>query len=139
MAYSYRGIDVVDDLIEHNKKTFGDENTTFECIDVSQDGVMIPEGDLLIIRQVLQHLSNADIQKILQKSFRFKYILVTEHIIEGPNVIPNLEIPQVGFTTRGSIGSGVYIEYPPYNYKNVVHLLKIYQYGAPIRTSLIIN
>ena len=35
--------------------------------------------------------------------------------------------------------SGVYIEKPPYDYNNVVHLLEIESDGGIIRTSLLIN
>ena len=59
--FFYNGVDIVDELIEHNRKTFRHPNIRFHCMDAAKDNVDLPFGELLIIRQVLQHLSNADI------------------------------------------------------------------------------
>ena len=137
-AYFYNGVDVVEELINHNNKTFGRANVKFHCMDAAQDDTELPFGELLIIRQVLQHLSNADIKKILAKTKDFKFLFITEHIYDGADAIFNIDKSSSN-SIRLNFKSGVYIEKPPYNYKNVVHLLKISQYGGIIRTSLIIN
>ena len=137
-SYNYDGIDVVDDLIEYNKNRFGSENIKFQCMDAADISTSLPEGDLIIIRQVLQHLCNSDIKEILNKTKTFKFVFVTEHIYEGNSVVYNIENPGSG-DIRLSHRSGVYLEHLPYNYKNIVHLLKIPQYGGIIRSSLIIN
>ena len=107
------------------------------CMDASED-VALPKAELLIVRQVLQHLNNESIMKILDKATKFHYVLITEHIYTGEDVVYNVDIPIVG-PIRLSKKSGVYLEKPPWNCRNIVHLLDISGYGGSIRTSLIIN
>ena len=138
--YFYSGVDVVEELINYNAKNFGKQNVKFYCCDFAQDDFKIA-GELLIIRQVLQHLSNADIEKILQKAAAFKFVLVTESIYDGADAIYNVDKVS-DYKTRGDFKSGVFLEQPPYNFKNIVHLLKVQGKngaGDIIRTSLIIN
>ena len=140
-AYFYNGVDVVEELINHNNKTFGRANVKFHCMDAAQDDTELPFGELLIIRQVLQHLSNVDIKKILAKTKNFKFVLVTESIYDGDDAVYNIDI-KASNGTRGAFKSGVYLERPPYNFKNIVHLLKVQGKngaGDLIRTSLLIN
>ena len=136
--YTYDGIDVVDDLIEYNNNRFANERIKFYCMDATQDDQHLPNGDMVIIRQVLQHLSNENIKKILLKANDFKFAFITEHLFEGDGVVYNVEKPTNG-GIRLSQRSGVYLEHSPYNYKNIVHLLKVPEYGGIIRSSLIIN
>ncbi len=55
----YSGVDVVPELIQHNDQTHGGENISFSCANLLQDP--LPEGDVYLLRQVLQHLANAEI------------------------------------------------------------------------------
>jgi len=48
----YYAIDIVPDLIDHNKKLFKNSKIKFECNDFINDH--IPEADCVILRQVLQ-------------------------------------------------------------------------------------
>ena len=137
-AFFYNGVDVVEDLIKHNSETFRHPCIKFHCMDAAQDDTELPFGDLLIIRQVLQHLSNSNIKKILSKTKDFKFILVTEHIYEGLDKIYNID-KAADENIRLGLRSGVYLEKPPYNFKNMVHLLKVQEGGGIIRSSLIIN
>jgi hypothetical protein len=82
----YIGVDIVPDLIERNKNRFQAENLSFQCLDLATDE--LPKGDCAIIRQVLQHLSNHEIQKILQKLSAYQYVILTEHLPSG-DFIPN--------------------------------------------------
>jgi len=136
ISYDYTGMDVVSDLISHNDEVFGTKNIHFRCADASDPETDLPDGDILIIRQVLQHLSNRDIKRILAKTRKYRYLLITEHIYEGPGIRYNLDKP-VGPGIRLSQRSGVYIEKFPYHMKNVTHLLRVPQYGGTIRTSLV--
>ena len=137
--FFYNGVDVVEDLINYNRETFRHPNIKFHCMDAAQDDSELPFGELLIIRQVLQHLSNADVKKILSKTKDFKYMLITEHIYDGADAIFNVD-QSANINVRLSVAkSGLYLEKPPFNYKNIVQLLKLNQYGGTIRTSLIIN
>lgn len=85
----YIAIDIVENLIEHNKKQFKADNLEFHFLDIATAD--LPKGDCAIIRQVLQHLSNAEVQNIVDKLVDFKYVILTEHLPEG-DFIPNKDI-----------------------------------------------
>jgi len=88
-TYKYIAIDIVSDLITHNKENFKDERLEFKCLNIASDD--LPLGDCAILRQVLQHLSNAEIKTIIKKLKHFKYIILTEHLPQG-NFTPNKDI-----------------------------------------------
>lgn len=134
----YTGLDVVQTLITHNIATYGAENIHFRCADASAPGTVLPDGDVCIIRQVFQHLTNADIARILEKAEKYRYLLVTEHICEGSGVKYNLD-KIAGAHIRLYELSGVYLEQPPYSKQNIVHLLRVPESGGIIRTSLVIQ
>jgi hypothetical protein len=73
------------------------------------------DADCVIIRQVLQHLSNAEVQKVVDKLDQFQYILLTEHLPEG-NFIPNLDII-AGQGIRLKKNSGINVLGAPFNLK----------------------
>lgn len=56
----YIAIDVVENLTKRNKNLYKDHNLEFYCLDIIND--KLPSGDCIILRQVLQHLSNKDIE-----------------------------------------------------------------------------
>lgn len=109
----YIALDIVPDLITRNKEKFKANNLEFHCLDIATDE--LPTADCAIIRQVLQHLSNAEIQSIANKLKVFKYVIVTEHIPEG-DFIPNLDIIS-GQGIRLKKQSGVNLLAPPFNFK----------------------
>ena len=110
---NYVAVDIVTNLIEHNKKQFIEENLEFHCLNIAVDE--LPIGDCALIRQVLQHLSNTEIQSILNKLNHFKYVILTEHVPEG-NFIPNKDIIS-GQGIRLKKQSGVNILAHPFNFK----------------------
>ncbi|MHA7944475.1 class I SAM-dependent methyltransferase [Formosa sp. 3Alg 14/1] len=109
----YTGVDIVSDLILHNKDTFRADNLIFECLDLAVDE--LPHGDCAILRQVLQHLSNSEIQNILNKLTMFKYVILTEHL-PASHFSPNIDIIS-GQGIRLKNGSGVNILEPPFKFK----------------------
>lgn len=109
----YIAVDIVEDLIHFNKQKFQYKNLEFQCLDIAKDN--LPSADCVIIRQVLQHLSNAEIQKIVNKLSVFKYIILTEHLPIG-NFEPNKDIIS-GQGIRLKKQSGVNIIAPPFNLK----------------------
>ena len=139
--FFYTGIDVVEELVNYNVHRFKHPNVRFICMDAAGDEPL-PDGEILIIRQVLQHLSNTDVKKILSKANKFKFVLVTESIYDAPDAVPNID-KQSNNHTRVQNKSGVYLEHAPFDFKNIVHLLKVQggMLGVPstIRSSLIIN
>ncbi|MEJ1224010.1 class I SAM-dependent methyltransferase [Sediminicola sp. 1XM1-17] len=109
----YVAVDIVPELIVRNKETFKDDNLEFHCLDIAKDE--LPAGDVAIVRQVLQHLSNAEIQSILLKLTNFKYAIVTEHVPEGI-FVPNKDIIS-GQGIRIKKQSGVDLLAPPFNFE----------------------
>lgn len=112
-AKKYVAVDIVPDLIEHHKKTFKAKNLEFHCLDIATAD--LPKAECVLLRQVLQHLSNAEIHKVVDKLTDYKYILLTEHIPEG-DFIPNIDIIS-GQGIRLKKQSGVNLLAPPFNFK----------------------
>ncbi len=110
---TYIGIDIVESLIERNKKLFKAENLEFHCLDISKDE--LPAADCIILRQVLQHLSNSEIKTIVEKLSNYKYVILTEHLPLG-DFIPNKDIIS-GQGIRIKHNSGVDILEAPFNLK----------------------
>jgi len=109
----YIAIDIVPNLIARNKEKFKEEHLEFHCLDIAVDD--LPSGDCAIVRQVLQHLSNAEIQRIVEKLSNFKYVIVTEHVPEG-NFVPNMDIIS-GQGIRLKKQSGVNLLVSPFHFK----------------------
>jgi SAM-dependent methyltransferase len=109
----YVGVDVVPGLIRHNQDRFGSETIAFQCLDaVLQDP---PQGDLCLVRQVLQHLSNDEIGSILRRLTRYPYVMITEHYPPPEiEVVPNLDKPHGG-DTRIYDDSAVYLDRAPFS------------------------
>lgn len=75
----YIGVDCVNRVIEFNKKHYSKKNRFFIYADALDANNNIPEVDLCIIKDVLQHLSNRNIVKMLDKAIeRVKYILIVQ-------------------------------------------------------------
>ena len=112
----YVACDVVDVLIKRNKAKFQGLNVDFRIIDITTE--VLPDGDVVFIRQVLQHLSNKQIIKVIQKlRGKYKYLVLTEHLPLGSDFIPNLNKP-AGPSIRlgiGQNGSGIILTKPPFN------------------------
>ncbi|MCM4161290.1 class I SAM-dependent methyltransferase [Antarcticibacterium flavum] len=109
----YIAIDIVPDLIARNKKKFRAENLEFHVLDIAAEE--LPSGDCAILRQVLQHLSNAEIKSVVEKLYRYKYVLLTEHLPED-DFEPNKDIIS-GQGIRLKKKSGVNITAAPFNFK----------------------
>lgn len=75
---SYLGIDIVEHVIEKNKKRFEADNVHFEHSNALKYD--LPYADLLICKEVLQHLSNDDIRSICSQFKKYKYCLITNGI-----------------------------------------------------------
>ena len=76
---TYLGLDVVRAAIDSNRVRFEVPNVRFECCDFLSQ--VHPGGDLLLIKDVLQHLSNHSVQEFLEKVLpRYRYALITNDI-----------------------------------------------------------
>lgn len=71
----YIGIDCVESVINTNINKFANENINFFCSDE-----LNIYGDLLLLKDVLQHWNNDDIVKFLdEKISNFRYIIITNN------------------------------------------------------------
>lgn len=139
----YHGIDIVDDLIARNQRKFGSADVSFHCLDIVLDE--LPDAELCLIRQVLQHLSNAQILQVLHKIKKYQYVLVTEHY-PSPFVkaIPNKDKPH-GEDVRIYDDSAVYLDLPPFNMRIAAVILDtvagkcLVKEGESLRTFLMDN
>jgi hypothetical protein len=109
----YMAMDIATDLIARNKEKFKEDNLEFHCLDIAMDD--LPSGDCAILRQVLQHLSNAEVQRIVSKLYHFKYVVLTEHVPEG-DFVPNKDIIS-GQGIRLKKQSGLNLLAPPFDLK----------------------
>jgi SAM-dependent methyltransferase len=122
----YTGVDVVETLIRENRERFGRPSVRFECLDITSDP--LPPGDLCLIREVLQHLSNAEILQILPKLSQYRYAIYSDY--QPASVcIPNRDIPH-GHDTRIWRDSALLLDQPPFN--RTIELL----FEAPASTTL---
>ena len=78
----------------------------------------LPYDDVRLLRQVLQHLSNAEIAAVLAKRAKYSYVYVSEGQpltrVGMPN--PNKAVgAEVRFDWKKGIGRGVELDLPPCN------------------------
>jgi Methyltransferase domain len=108
---AYIGCDIVESVIVASRKRYPDVD--FRVLDITTDD--LPAGDVVFVRQVLQHLSNTHITDVLPKLARYKYLILTEHL-PGKGFTPNRE-KMAGPHIRLEQNSGVVLTEPPFNLK----------------------
>ena len=110
---AYTGVDIVSDLVGKNNQLYASERVRFECLNIIEDE--LPDGDLCLIRQVLQHLSNEQIGRVLANVEKYRHVIVTEHY-PAPGALrhKNLDKP-CGEDVRIYDGSAVFLDAPPFN------------------------
>lgn len=100
----YIGIDASKYIINKNKRLYGDFNKIFVHGTIAD--MNLPNYDLVIIKDVLQHLSNENIIKILDRMKTYKYIIIVNDIDNHTNE----DIEDGGFRPLD-------LEKPPFNIK----------------------
>jgi hypothetical protein len=82
---TYIGGDIVEPLVARNTALYGDAKRSFQVMDIRRDP--LPASDLWICRDVLFHLSNADVYAVLRNFLNndISYFLVTTHPERGRN------------------------------------------------------
>jgi SAM-dependent methyltransferase len=89
----YLGIDFVSEVVDENNKRFSSTNIEFRQVNDIDE---IPTGDLLIAKEVLQHLPNSVVREFLiaiRKKYRFALLTNTT----APRPMANQDIPIGGF------------------------------------------
>jgi hypothetical protein len=130
---AYVACDIVRPLIEFNQQHYRDADVDFRALDASREP--IPAADVVFIRQVLQHLANADVQGVLRNlDPATRYLVVTEHLPLGPFVAnrdkhagPHIRIKQ---------NSGVVLTAAPFNLQPIEsrELCRVEAEGGLIQT-----
>ena len=82
---NYIGVDIVKSVIESNKQKYASDNRLFFCLDAAEN--VIPQGDLVLCKDVLQHLSFQDCKKVIKniKKSGAQYLLATTYLITESN------------------------------------------------------
>ncbi len=118
----YTGIDIVREMIEAHKVKYDMSNVNFMCLDIVEDE--LPDAQLCIIRQVLQHLDNDEISQILAKTKKYPYVIITEHVVAKEYAVKYNVDKNHGEHIRIYSDSGVYLDEEPFN-QSVEVLLKV--------------
>jgi hypothetical protein len=114
----YTAFDASQHIIETNRQRYAhltDQNVTFTVADMTSE--VFPEADLILIRQVFQHLTNAQIERALEnlEASKWRRALVTEEVFDpSGNSSPNVDLPSHTFRTRVAQGSGVFLDKLPF-------------------------
>ncbi len=87
---SYHGFDVVPSVVEANQQAHARDGVDFTLY--SGDPSELPAADLLIVKDVLQHLCDAKVHAFLPHLDRYKYALLTNCLApRGETVNANIE------------------------------------------------
>jgi len=135
LCSAYVACDIVEPLIAFNAKTFEGLGVDFRTLDLTKDE--LPSGEVVFVRQVLQHLSNDDIARALPGiQSRYRYLVLTEHVPHAP-FTHNLDKAS-GPDNRLDIHSGIVLTSPPFNLAPVEStiLCQVEEWGGIIRTIL---
>jgi SAM-dependent methyltransferase len=125
----YVGFDVVGHLIERNRREYGRKNIRFQQFEDVSD---LPGGDLLLSKEVLQHLPNEIVLNYLEEIRRkYKFALLTNAI--EPSDIANrdivagdwrpLRLDQPPFNIRGATVSIYFPQSGSHFWRNGIFLM----------------
>lgn len=113
LATNYVGVDISRPVIHANQQAHGSDRVNFVCADLTSDS--LPRANAAILRQVLQHLTNAEIRAVLRNVLgTYPLAFITEHIHADAEAAPNIDIPH-GPGTRVPLHSGVLVDQPPFD------------------------
>jgi len=127
LTNDYIAIDIVPELIEYNKKKYSNLKVSFLNLDITKNN--LPDANIVLIREVLQHLSNKNIINVLEniKKNNYRHIILTEVLPLDDNFIANKDFIDGPHTRMSFLESGIDITKKPFNfnYKNKIKLLEI--------------
>ena len=132
----YIACDIVKPVIKFNKKKYKNMNVDFQILDITKDE--LPNGDIVFIRQVLQHLSNEQISIVLPKILsKYKYMVLTEHLPSSEKFIHNID-KKAGPDIRLDFNSGLVLTSAPFDIKIKEErcLCEVEEIGGIIKTIL---
>lgn len=74
----YQGFDIVESVIAADKAKFERPNVHFHVANIVTE--QLPAADLLICKEVLQHLPNADVAMFLKQLPKYKHVLILDAV-----------------------------------------------------------
>ncbi len=117
---SYIGLDASEVIVKRNQAEHGNERVRFAVADATED--QLPSADCVLIREVLQHLSNAAVARVLANLGGHANVYVTNTVYTNARKI-NVDIP-TGPTTRVALKSGLMLDRPPFS-RTVEEVLRV--------------
>jgi SAM-dependent methyltransferase len=123
---AYTGVDVVEPLIRQNMANHGSSRIEFACLNIISDP--LPDGELCLIREVFQHLSNDEILRVIPKLKQYKYVVYSDYQ-PAPSApcVPNRDIGH-GIDIRIWKDSALFLDQPPFN----VPMKLLFEAASPI-------
>ena len=111
----YIAADIVPPLIERNRVRYAGADVDFRVLDIVTDA--LPTVDVMMVRQVLQHLSNDDISRALEKIKRScRHLVLTEHVPAGNDFPANADNKSgADIRLHKRVPSGVVLTVPPFD------------------------
>jgi SAM-dependent methyltransferase len=109
---SYLGVDISSDVIEAVRRKHEKGNIKFQVGDITED---LPAAELLISKDVLQHLSNDLVHKFIKNNLRkgkYKWVILTN---DRPSPPQNLDIAPGGYRM-------IDLAAPPFGVKGLLDL-----------------
>lgn len=116
---TYTGYDIVPEVIARNVATHQSSQVQFVCADFLEEPPV--EGDLLIVKDVLQHLSNASVFRFIQQVLpRYRYAIIVNDVrrfqvllfLGVPVGWKNIQIPNADVSDGGS--RPIRLDSPPF-------------------------
>lgn len=109
----YIGVDIVEHLVEKNRKEFGKAGTSFLCLDLAANE--LPQADIIFCRDCLVHLTYDEIRKVIAnfKKSNSTYLLTTTFTDRQNNIDLVLE----------NIWRPLNLEMPPFNFPKPLKLI----------------
>lgn len=111
------GLDISNEIIARNRNRLREfTKVKFHVANLIEDRV--PDCDLLLVRQVLQHLSNDQIESVLRniEASNARYVLIAEHSVRAEmRNEANTDLGSHSVITRVAKGSGVDVGLPPFS------------------------
>ena len=111
---SYVGVDIARTVVERNRERFGvDGAIEFHQCNAARDP--LPPGDVVILRQVCQHQSNAEVAAVLSNTDTYSNAIMVEHH-PAPRLVKKWNLDKVtGSGVRTTAGSGIRPDLPPFD------------------------
>jgi SAM-dependent methyltransferase len=74
----YKGYDIVEAVVEADKKKFERPNVHFFTADIVEAD--LPSADLLVLKHVLQHLPNESVKRLMRQFAKYRHVLLVNGV-----------------------------------------------------------